>query len=36
METVHLMKTTANAAHLFESIRELRAAKTCERASVDG
>ena len=36
METVHLMKTPANAAHLVESIRELRAAKTRERALADG
>ncbi len=36
METVHLMKTPANAAHLVDSIRELRAAKTRERALADG
>jgi antitoxin YefM len=36
METVHLMKTPANAAHLVKSIRQLRAGKTRERALVDG
>jgi antitoxin YefM len=36
MQTVHLIKTRANAAHLVDSIRELRAAKTREWASVDG
>jgi len=30
MEAVHLMKNRANAAHLVESIRELRASKTRE------
>jgi antitoxin YefM len=36
METVHLLKTPANAAHLAKSIRQLRAGKTRERAPVDG
>lgn len=36
METVHLMKTPANAAHLAKSIQQLRAGKTRERALVDG
>ncbi len=36
MEAVHLMKNRANAAHLDESIRELRAGKTREWAFVDG
>ena len=36
MEAVHLMKNRANAAHLVESIRELRAGKTREWAFVDG
>lgn len=36
VDTVHLMKTPANAAHLVKSIRHLRAAKTRERALADG
>ena len=36
METVHLMKTPANVAHLGKSIRHLLAGKTPERALVDG
>lgn len=35
METVHLLKTPANAAHLAKSIRQLRAGKTRARALVD-
>ena len=36
METVHLLKTPANIAHLAKSIQQLRAGKTRERAPVDG
>jgi antitoxin YefM len=35
METVHLLKTSANAAHLAKSIRQLRSGKTRERALID-
>jgi antitoxin YefM len=35
METVHLLKTPANAAHLAKSIRQLRSGKTRARALVD-
>jgi antitoxin YefM len=35
METVHLLKTSANAAHLAKSIRQLRSGKARERALVD-
>jgi antitoxin YefM len=35
IETVHLMKTPANAAHLMKSIRQLRSGKAKERALVD-
>ena len=35
METVHLLKTPANASHLAKSIRQLRAGKTRARALVD-
>lgn len=35
METVHLLKTPANARHLARSIRQLRAGKTRERSLVD-
>jgi antitoxin YefM len=31
-ETVHLLKTPANAAHLAESIRQLRTGKVAPRA----
>lgn len=35
METVHLLKTPANAAHLAKSIRQLRSGKVRERTPVD-
>jgi antitoxin YefM len=35
METVHLLKTPANAAHLEKSIRQLRKGKTRARALVE-
>jgi len=35
METVHLLKTPANAAHLEKSIQQLRKGKTRARALVD-
>jgi antitoxin YefM len=35
METVHLMKTPANAAHLMKSIKQLRSGKAKERALLD-
>ena len=35
METVHLLKTPANAAHLDKSIHQLRKAKARTRALVD-
>lgn len=35
METVHLLKTPANAAHLAKSIQQLRKGKARERALVD-
>ena len=35
METVHLLKTPANANHLAKSIRQLRAGKAHARALVD-
>ena len=35
METVHLLKTPANAAHLDKSIQQLRKAKARTRALVD-
>ena len=35
METVHLLKTPANAAHLAKSIGQLRAGKARERKRVD-
>jgi antitoxin YefM len=35
METVHLMKTPANAAHLMKSIKQLRSGKAKERALSD-
>ena len=35
METVHLLKTPANASHLAKSIRQLRSGKARERALVD-
>ena len=34
METVHLLKSPANAAHLAESIEQYRAGKVFERATV--
>lgn len=35
LETVHLLKTPANAAHLMKSIRQLRSGKAKSRALVD-
>lgn len=35
METVHLLKTPANAVHLAKSIRQLRAGKARERPLAD-
>jgi antitoxin YefM len=35
METVHLLKTPANAAHLEKSIQQLRKGKTKARPLVD-
>ncbi len=35
METVHLLKTPANAKHLAKSIAQLRAGKTRGRSLVD-
>jgi antitoxin YefM len=35
METVHLLKTPANAAHLDKSIQQLRKGKTRMRALVE-
>jgi antitoxin YefM len=35
METVHLLKTPANAAHLEKSIQQLRKGKARARALVD-
>jgi len=35
METVHLLKTPANAAHLEKSIQQLRKGKARTRALVD-
>ena len=34
METVHLLKTPTNAAHLEKSIRQLRKGKTRARAVI--
>lgn len=36
METVHLLKTPANAAHLARSIAQLRKGKTRARSLMDG
>jgi antitoxin YefM len=36
METVHLLGSPANAAHLARSIAQLRAGQTIEAALVDG
>ena len=36
METVHLLKSPANAAHLARSIEEHRQGKVLKRALVDG
>jgi antitoxin YefM len=35
METVHLLKSPANAAHLHKSIQQLRKSKARSRALVD-
>ncbi|MDT4288834.1 type II toxin-antitoxin system prevent-host-death family antitoxin [Methylomonas sp. MO1] len=35
METVHLLKSPANAAHLAESIAQYRQGQTTERALLD-
>ena len=35
METVHLLKTPANASHLAKSIRQLRSGKARPRSLVD-
>lgn len=35
LETVHLLKTPANAAHLAKSIRQLQSGKVKSRALVD-
>ena len=35
METLHLMSSPSNAAHLAKSIAELRASKTIERELLD-
>lgn len=35
METVHLLKSPANAAHLAESIEQFRAGKVVERNTID-
>jgi len=35
METVHLLKTPANVAHLAKSIRQLQSGKVRKRALVD-
>lgn len=35
METVHLLKSPANAAHLAESIKQYRAGKTTPHGLVD-
>ena len=35
METVHLLKSPANAAHLAESIEQFRAGKVIERNTID-
>lgn len=36
METVHLLKSPANAAHLAESIAQYREGKFSEKALIDG
>lgn len=35
VETMHLLRSPANAAHLTESIRQLRAGETVERGTLD-
>ena len=35
VETVHLLNSPANAAHLAESIRQFRAGETVERSTLD-
>ena len=36
METVHLLKSSANAAHLERSIAQYQRGETAERALIDG
>lgn len=36
METVHLLKSPANAAHLAKSIKQYQSGKTLSRALIDG
>lgn len=36
METIHLLKSPANASHLAESIAQFRADKVTERDTLDG
>ena len=36
METVHLLKSPANAAHLSKSIKQYRSGKTKQHGLVDG
>jgi len=35
VETMHLLRSPANAAHLTESIRQLHAGETVERGTLD-
>ena len=35
VETMHLLRSPANAAHLAESIRQLHAGETVERGTLD-
>ncbi|PLW83914.1 type II toxin-antitoxin system prevent-host-death family antitoxin [Kineobactrum sediminis] len=36
METVHLLKSPANAAHLAKSIKQYQSGKTISRSLIDG
>ena len=36
METIHLLKSPANASHLAESIAQFRAGEVTERDTLDG